>query len=208
MLTGRCEKLFQWAFVTCKFIKSVGVPRSTPKEQYDLLVQGMTSESWYLDGLYVMVLSHFFQEQGSLMETVIDRFKLVMTLLLAAFELLSMESLNGMLYASQDGKHSLKAKIILKYMGSLLSGVTGKEPICPLHKSFHDFLLDHSYSGKFHIDTSKIHRKLTITTLGILNSQLLFNICYLESSYMLNSEVPNLADHIQKCIPEHLLYLC
>ncbi|ETW77107.1 hypothetical protein HETIRDRAFT_441691 [Heterobasidion irregulare TC 32-1] len=207
-LVDQSEGLFQWASVACEFIKGVGVPGSTPRERYDLLIQGTTSETWHLDGLYMTVLSHFFQNQGSFTEKVMDRFRLVMALLLSAFEPLSMKSLDMILYAAKDRKTRFDPKIILEYMGSLLSGVTGKEPIRPLHTSFRDFLLDSSRSRKFHVDTTEAHKDLTLASLSIMNSELSFNICHLESSYTLNEAIGDLANRIQEHIPEHLSYSC
>ena len=202
VLVSRCEGLFQWASVACEFIagRKAG---STPKERYDVLIKGTTLEAWHLDELYTTVLSHLFQDDRA-----IERFKSVLSLVLAAFEPISIESLDVLLRSSQDGNFNFHPKIILEFMGSLLSGVNGKRPVRPLHTSFRDFLLDPSRSKGFHIDTSQIHKDFTVATMGIMNSQLSFNICHLESSYMLNRYVPNLADRIQECIPAYLSYSC
>ena len=204
-LVSRCEGLFQWASVACEFIKGVGIPGSAPRERYDLLVQGTTSEAWRLDDLYRAVLSHFFRSGSSL---VMDRFRRVMSLVLTAFEPLSVESLNKLLYAAKDGKTAFKTNVILDYMGSLLSGVTGNDAIRPLHTSFRDFLLDRSRSVDFYIDTSHTHADFTFASLYILKKELTFNICHLESSYVANKDIPGLADRINKYLPAHLSYSC
>ena len=204
-LVSKCEGLFQWASVACEFIRGVGMPGSTPKERYELLVQGTTSESWRLDDLYRAVLSHFFQSGGSL---VMDRFRRVMALVLTAFEPLSVESLNAILHAAKDGNAGFRTNVILDYMGSLLSGATGNDTVRPLHTSFRDFLLDHDRSVDFYVDTSHTHSELTLASLYILKKELTFNICHLESSHAANKDISGLADRINECIPAHLSYSC
>ena len=205
MLVSRCEGLFQWASVACKFIKGVGMPGSAPRERYDLLVQGTTREAWRLDDLYRAVLSHFFRPRDSF---VMARFKLVMALVLTTFEPLSVESLNGILHAVKEGNPGFKANVILDYMGSLLSGATGTDTVRPLHTSFREFLLDRDRSVDYYIDTSHTHSELTLASLYILKEDLTFNICHLESSHAANKDIPGLADRIKECIPVHLSYSC
>ena len=202
-LVSRCEGLFQWASVACEFIKGVGIPGSAPRERYDLLVQGTTSEAWRLDDLYRAVLSHFFRSGSSL---VMDRFRRVMSLVLTAFEPLSVDSLNAILHAAKDGNAGFKTNVILDYMGSLLSGVTGSDGVRLLHTSFRDFLLDRERSADFYVDTLQTHADLTAASLYVLQNELKFNICDLKSSYLANKDVPDLADRIKKRIPAHLSY--
>ena len=137
-----------------------------------------------------------------------NRFKLVMSLVLTAFEPLSVKSLNEILRAAKDGIPGFEACIILKYMGSLLSGVAGKDGVRPLHTSFRDFLLDPSRSADFYTDTSNTHAEFTAASLSIMKTQLSFNICRLESSHVANKDIPDLADHIDHYIPAHLSYSC
>ena len=204
-LVSKCEGLFQWASVACEFIKGVGIPGSAPRERYDILIQGTTSAAWCLDNLYRTVLSHFFHPAVPL---VMERFRLVMALVLAAFEPLSMESLNEVLFAVKEGNPGFKANVILEYMGSLLSGVTGNEAVRPWHNSFRDFLLDDARSSDFYVDTSNTHAEFTVAVLYILKKQLTFNICHLESSYAANKDIPDLANRITRYIPAHLSYSC
>ena len=204
VLVKKCEGLFQWASVACEFIKGWGAGL-THKERYELIVQGKTDESWPLDHLYQTVLSYLFSPKNS---AVMDRFRLVMSLVLTAFEPLSVKALNEILYAAKDGNPGFEVNVILEYMGSLLSGVTGDDVVCPLHTSFRDFLLAPSRSNDFYVDTSDTHAEFTVASLSILKRQLSFNICRLESSYVANRDIPGLADRINKYIPAHLSYSC
>ena len=205
VLVAKCEGLFQWASVSCEFIKGSGEPGLTHRERFDLIVHGKTNEVRPLDSLYQTVLHHLFQTTNT---TVMSRFKLVMSLVLTAFKPLSVKSLNEILRAAKDGIPGFEACIILKYMGSLLSGVAGKDGVRPLHTSFRDFLLDPSRSADFYIDTSNTHAEFTVASLSIMKTQLSFNICRLESSHVANKDIPDLADHIDHYIPAHLSYSC
>jgi len=98
--------------------------------------------------------------------------------------------------------------LILDY-GSLLSGLTNpKKPVRLLHFSFHDFLTDQLQTGDYFVGESGIQADLAFASLYVLCGGLCFNICGLESSYLLNSDVPGLAERVKTKIPFHLAYSC
>jgi len=49
---------------------------------------------------------------------------------------------------------------------------------------------------------------MAIASLCVLHGGLCFNICGLESSYLFNSEVPDLVKRVEAKIPPHLSYSC
>ncbi|KIK20558.1 hypothetical protein PISMIDRAFT_682253, partial [Pisolithus microcarpus 441] len=67
--------------------------------------------------------------------------------------------------------------------------------------------MDPLRSGDYSIDASDA-KDMAFTTLRILRDNLRFNICELESSYLANTEVPDLSERIDKKIPPHLSYSC
>ncbi|KAG6330302.1 hypothetical protein ID866_8788 [Astraeus odoratus] len=94
-------------------------------------------------------------------------------------------------------------------MGSLLTGATDCFiPIRPLHASFYDFLTDEKRSGPFFIDISTVHEDLAFACVQIMQEELCFNICGLESSYLRNCDVIDLPEKIKKSIPPHLACSC
>ena len=94
-------------------------------------------------------------------------------------------------------------------VASLLSGTTKEfTPIRPLHASFYDFLLDKERSCEFFIEQGDVHRDLAAASLSIMQACLHFNICELETSYVLNAEVADLDKKVEKYIPPHLQYAC
>jgi hypothetical protein len=134
--------------------------------------------------------------------------------ILAAIEPLSIESLiNLRRHAPVDDPEDSDPVLVLdtlRHLGSLLSNVTSPDqtrPIIPLHTSFRDFLTNRT-SDVFYVDLEDSHRQLGHSCLGLMLNDLKFNICKLESSYLANSDVPDLDSRIAKHIPCALMYAC
>ena len=60
----------------------------------------------------------------------------------------------------------------------------------------------------FYVDLPEAHYQLAHSCLGVMLDNLKFNICELESSYLANSEVPDLQTRIVKYILPALSYGC
>jgi hypothetical protein len=77
------------------------------------------------------------------------------------------------------------------------------------HQSFSDFLLDErACPPSFHIKLEQWTQSLTKSCLKTMEKGLVFNICGLESSYLRNSDLPNLASRIESCVRPELSYSC
>jgi len=87
------------------------------------------------------------------------------------------------------------------------------------HASFPDFIFSQARSGSIilgtdsrvvdmHCDEAAHHARLTRSCFRIMKSQLRFNICDLPSSFLLDSEVPDLKDRIRVNIGDSLRYSC
>jgi len=87
------------------------------------------------------------------------------------------------------------------------------------HASFPDFIFSQARSGRIllstdshfvdmHCDEAAQHARLARSCLRIMKSHLRFNICDLPSSFLLDSEVPDLKDRIRTNIGESLRYSC
>jgi len=75
------------------------------------------------------------------------------------------------------------------------------------HQSFVDFLLDpKACPPDFLIVRERENRNLTVACLKVMKSDLRFNICELESSYVRNSEVSDLQSRVERRIPRLLFY--
>ncbi|KIM30107.1 hypothetical protein M408DRAFT_66858, partial [Serendipita vermifera MAFF 305830] len=75
------------------------------------------------------------------------------------------------------------------------------------HQSFVDFLLNSKECPpSFLIDKERERKHLTLCCFNTMKHHLRFNICGLESSYVRNQDVPNLAKRVDECIPLYLSY--
>lgn len=211
-LTRKAEHSFQWASVASHYVanppKGLDFMQCIDRvlQPTDRRIQGLNP----LDTLYTTVLKIFNMEDPDIR----DNFRSVMGQIVGACQPLSIASLNLMNgHAATDGSRSNSdgVSVIVSHLGSLLSNVTPSNsiyPIAPLHTSFCDFLTDERRSGKFYIDLDNAHRQLAFGTLRTMHQNLRFNICELETSHRLNSEVVDLSKRIEKHIPPALSYSC
>ncbi|KAF8957504.1 hypothetical protein BDZ97DRAFT_1737453, partial [Flammula alnicola] len=191
LLVDRSEGLFQWAFVACEFIQGGG-KFSLPEKRFHTLINSPTTRSLTkLDVLYDTILREICPDND---DDEMQIFHSVMGQILALFEPLSLDALTAIRKNFPVGFVGANdVSLVVKHLGSLLSGITDPSvPIRPLHSSFHDYLTDRSRSKDFYIDTSLHRNDLAFSTLQVMKTELCFNICRLESSYLLNSDVPDL----------------
>lgn len=76
------------------------------------------------------------------------------------------------------------------------------------HPSFVDFILDQSRSKTFHREQGEQNDAIAGCCLGTMMRELRFNICGLETSSVLNRDVPDLESRVQARISKHLQYGC
>lgn len=100
-------------------------------------------------------------------------------------------------------------RLILRRLGCLLQWSEGL-PIRTLHASFADYLTDASSCGDqpWFVDGPRDHVDFTTGCLRVMKRFLRFNICGLETSYLTNGDVLDLAKRIEDCIPRSLAYAC
>ncbi|KAG8701958.1 hypothetical protein FRC09_005033 [Ceratobasidium sp. 395] len=89
------------------------------------------------------------------------------------------------------------------YMGQKQGGVVRIS-----HPSFMDYITDPSRSKELCVDLERQNTILAECCLRIMNEGLKFNICGLETSYLLNSQVLDLDSRVQDAIRPHLSYSC
>jgi NACHT domain len=208
-LTKAAEGVFQWAAVACGFVNSptsLGLSKLQRGERLLGHARGQTGQG-PLDNLYEQVLKEYFKSPE-----VQGIFRSVMGQLLAAVQPFSVNSLITLrLYAPKDDPDDSELVLeVLSYLGSLLRNVTPSNrtlPIIPLHTSFYDFLTSKK-SHLFYVDLDDAHHQLAHSCLGLMLNQLKFNICELESSYLANSDVPDVDSRILKHVPPALSYAC
>ncbi len=209
-LAIRAEGLFQWAAVARGYILNPPEFFGFSKKKCIEHLLRLTADCHGrdpLDELYKDVLEGYFTQQESRL-----LFRSVVGQLIASIEPLSISSLTTLRqHTSSDGDDGDAVVILLHRLGSLLSNVNSSDeslPIIPLHTSFRDFLTNKEKSGEFFIGLRDAHCQLVYSCLGLLLSDLKFNICNLESSYLANKDVKDLHSRVDKHIPAALLYAC
>ncbi|KAJ7208688.1 WD40-repeat-containing domain protein [Mycena pura] len=170
--------LFIWATTACNLIRDAYDPDDTLKN----LLAKDSDVANNLDGLYTVALGtsgkwndkNFARKAPAVLAAVI----------LARVPLTdkSMDLVLGF----QDGE---SAKI-LSQLGCVIQWAPN-QITRTLHASFADYLTDSEQSGTqpWFVDPALGHRCLALGCLEVLQKQLKFNICKLESSYVLNSEL-------------------
>ena len=204
-IAQKADGLFEWARLACEFI-SLNATGEMVKERFNSCIGCASGEGKaLLDNMYRAIL----ESVVSTRPTALMRFRSVMQQVLCTGESLPVGGLNAMRRHFSHNHDVFDVAIVLHFMGPLLSGVTDHtKPIWPLHTSFYDFLIDHSRSIDYFVGKSDVQVDLSIASLCILDGGLYFNICGLDSSYPLNSEIPDLAERVKAKISPHLSYSC
>ena len=209
-LAKKAEGLFQWAAVAGRFILKPPECFKLSKERcIKHLLKLATDQDGQdpLDYLYKEVLEGYLTHPKTQL-----LFCSVVGQLITAFEPLSMCSLITLRgHASNDDDDADSVVSLLSRLGSLFSNVNSPEstlPIIPLHTSFWDFLINKKKSGDFCIVLQDAHHGLTHSCLGLALSNLRFNICEIESSYLANKDIEDLETRVAKHLPPALSYAC
>jgi hypothetical protein len=207
-LAHKAGGLFEWARLACAYVKGENVAGVgfTVEERFTA-VMTHNKDVPLLDGMYRLTLETIFPQGQHMRDIRIQRFKSVMAQILGTMEPLPLASLDAMRCRFLDDM-KIDIRTIVCPMGALLSGTTDSpDPVRALHASFPDFLM-HRRSGEFFVDLQPVYNNLTFSCLGVMKDQLRFNICKLPSSYLPNSNVPDLNNLIKKYISPELAYSC
>ena len=204
-IAQKADGLFEWARLACEFI-ALNTTGEMVKERFNSCIGRASGKGRaLLDNMYRAIL----ESVVSMRPTALMRFHSVMRQVLYTLEPLPMGGLDVMRQHFSHKHRYFHVAIVLHFMGPLLSGVTDHtKPVRPLHASFYDFLTDHSRSEDYFVSKSDIQSDLAVASLCILDGGLCFNICELDSSYLLNSEIPDLAERVKVRILHHLSYSC
>ncbi|KIM23603.1 hypothetical protein M408DRAFT_252169 [Serendipita vermifera MAFF 305830] len=187
LLVIRAAGLFIWAQTVTRFI-SLG----QPKRRLNQVLEGKAKGS--IDSLYDQILGTFFSSEEDMQDfhTVVG----AIILMKAPLTLTSLAHLLSM--DESDVEHiCIRLQSVLEYHNHLHF----------YHQSFVDFLLDHDRCTLgFAIEPDRENRHLALACLRVLNNELRFNLCRVESSHFRNVDIPDLTSRAEKFIPPHLLY--
>ncbi|KAG8690804.1 hypothetical protein FRC09_011849, partial [Ceratobasidium sp. 395] len=205
LLVVRCGNLFIYAATAARYIQA-----QSELDDYDSLqvilqanssMSGEAHES--LDALYTAILSGALESKG-LRQGYKEKIKLVLDTVVCAREPLAIQDLARLLQLTS----SKQVERAIEPLRSVLHVDERSGVVSTLHASFPNYMLTPSRSGRFCCDEVKQNQVLAQRCFETMNDLLQFNICNLESSFVLDRQLPDLADRIERSIPPHLFYAC
>ncbi|KAG8742670.1 hypothetical protein FRC10_001026 [Ceratobasidium sp. 414] len=206
LLAKRSGRLFIYAATVVRYIR----PKATRVSSLDRLefvlsTTPVSSSKIHesLDDLYGNIVSTALGNE-ELESWEVENIKLILYTVLCARELLSIETLAGLLGL----KGTKEAEFAIEPLQSVLHVSDSHKLVTTLHASFPDYMHDQERSGRFWCDAGTYHGILAQRCFETTKKLLRFNICGLESSFVCDSDVPSLARRIKEAIPSHLVYAC
>jgi hypothetical protein len=152
-----------------------------------------------LDRLYSTVLAAAFDER--LEQDELSDMRLVLWTIVCAREPMTARTLASLLDLSEA-----RIRATVRPLQSVLHVSAGSELISTLHASFPDYMLDQSRSGELHCDEIQHSEFLARRCFAVMKDRLRFNIGKLESSYVLDKDVPDFEQRVKEAISPTLLY--
>ncbi|KAF4612686.1 hypothetical protein D9613_011778 [Agrocybe pediades] len=207
-ITERSGKLFIYAATVARYINPED-PTIDSSGRLETILDnasnsvGSNLRYKELDTLYLNIVSSALAEE-KLERKELDTINLIVRTVVCAMEPLTIKTMSTMLALDQ-----VQIKKYISRLHSVLhvqQGDTGHVSV--LHASFPDFMFDKSRSLRFHCDPGEFHASLSCFCFGVMEKELRFNICDLETSFVFDSDVPNLQQKIKENISDALFYSC
>ena len=189
-LANTADGWFLWASTAIKFISEKKIGRFRHLKN---LIENRNTLN--LNGLYTAILKDAFEWDGEVKEAFVGVFSFI----LFGKTPLSVETINGILGTNT-------ASDVLTYLRSLVV-FEPDYPISIRHASFYDYLVSCS-EHPWYIDAEVQKSHIATKCLERMGELLKYNICDLQSGYVLNSDVPDLDNRVAQYIPPSLKYIC
>ncbi|KAG8770381.1 hypothetical protein FRC12_004301 [Ceratobasidium sp. 428] len=205
-LAAHASGLFIWAETACKFIDA-GLDVDARLDQMLQLHQstGALRPFAGLDELYATAIRSGIKDEDEDNKSTI---RLCVGAIVATSSQapLPMSDL-GRLLSKQVNTKTLRT--VVKALSSVLYEHRGANgPVRVYHPSFEDYITDSTRSGDFYVDLCHYNNLLAKSSLETMLAELRFNICGLETSHILNVDVPRLDQRVQAVVPGYLRYSC
>lgn len=199
ILVETAAGLFIWASTVVKLVSSSSDPFYTLEE---LIAQSRLPSGSALDTLYATVLNNsgiFNSDDRSK-----ERFANIIGLILLSKAPLSIDTIDGIL----GYKPESSSRLILSRLKSVINySLDGYVRL--FHTSFSDYLMSPNRStDPWVIDIPTKNSFIASRCFSVMENDLRFNICSIESSFIRNDEIPDLDARTKDKIPAHLEYAC
>ncbi|KAJ7191535.1 WD40 repeat-like protein [Mycena pura] len=186
--------LFIWAVTAYKFMRGYN-----PEEKLALLLSHRYHPGSNLDQLYTLALESSAPWTDGIFAR--DACAVLGTIVLAQ------APITGQAIDSLRGFKMGTTANVLKHLGCVIQ-IAGDQTARMLHASLRDYITDSSRSGTctwfVHGETQS--QSLALGCFRVLHSQLRFNICGLENSHLLNSEVSDITRRLAQHLSPELAY--
>ncbi|GAB1520371.1 hypothetical protein RhiTH_003446 [Rhizoctonia solani] len=199
--------LFIYASTAVRYISDSGFSRN-PYDRLRSVLEasgsGAARRDKAINELYAIVLKSAF-EDDEIDEPEREDILRVLHTVIAAQEPLAVASIAALLQIGSEDR----VRAAIRPLWSVLHITGSNELVATLHASFPDYMLSKERSGDYYCDRKLYDSVMTRVCLEcIAATGPRFNICGLESSAVLDKDVPNLHQKIQNAVPAHLLYAC
>ncbi|KDN46741.1 hypothetical protein RSAG8_04121, partial [Rhizoctonia solani AG-8 WAC10335] len=202
-LCNMAQGVFLWAAVATKYIKHSTTPALSRLER--ILDNRKSPVTDWFDALYTRALDTAIDDKDD--ETK-DAYLRCIGAIIATSERepLAVPELQYLLLVA-GRVDQLTIERVIKSLGPLLLRLDGR---CAkfYHSSFKDYITNSSRSGDFLIQLDQYEAEPAACCLKLMERDLRFNICELDTSHILNSEVPDLKLRIDSHIGPALKYAC
>ncbi|CAE6351761.1 unnamed protein product [Rhizoctonia solani] len=197
-ICDQAGELFIWAATACSFVRNT-YDHDGSMEQLKSSHSGLSD----LDALYTTVITGgTIKQQGN--DKIHVRHCIGAVLAASKRTPLSLDALGQLMQGVVKPK---VLKRVVKSLGAVLyvdEGLGGA--IRFYHPSFADYVLDKDRAGDLWIDPRTINSYLLSGCTLAMKQELRFNICGLETSHLLNTQVVDLQSRVKGNISEHLRY--
>lgn len=210
-LARNAGKLFIYAATTVRYIYPDDDTAADSNARLQTMVamnfdrpsrEGPSLQYAELNQLYNIVLASALNHKR-LEDTELENMRRVLWTVVCAREPMSVQTL-GLLLNLTDQQVSSA----LQPLRSVLHVSEGSDAVSTLHASFPDYMFDQSRSDRFHCDEHQHNEFLARCCFEVMKEKLRFNICNLESSFMLDEHVPRLDERVEEVISPILFYAC
>lgn len=204
-IVHRADKLFIFAATAVRFIWA-GIPEETVQH----LLAGDPLED--LGTLYFKIVTDAIPrpKSGKHYHETYNRSIKVLQTILNMFEPMDVPNLAALLRIDEKALRNSLSKL------NAVIDIPPTGAIQILHQSFKEFMMSNDADSVLHTNgrsdlacgTGERRNAILNDVLQVLQTNLRFNICKLETSYLKNSEMPDLQQKLDTHIPMHLQYCC
>ncbi|CEL59035.1 Vegetative incompatibility protein HET-E-1 OS=Podospora anserina GN=HET-E1 PE=4 SV=1 [Rhizoctonia solani AG-1 IB] len=199
--------LFIYAATAVRYISDSGFSRNPYGRLQNVLEASGTGpklKNKAIDELYTVILRAALEDKA-IDETERGDILQILHTVVAAQEPLTVRALSGLLQL--DNEDRVRASI--RPLWSVLHVTGGNQLVTTLHASFPDYMLSHERATDYYCDRKLYDGILARLCLDcIATTTPRFNLCGLESSFVLDRDVDGLDQKVQKAVSPHLLYAC